>query len=632
MPIERVEPGAVFVDNVRPVSRVIGIDLGTTNCCVAVVEDGAPHVLENRAGYKTTPSIVALDQSGERVVGQLAQRQAVSNPEHTVYAVKRLLGRPFASETVQAANKQVSYTIEAGPMGDARVRMRGVQHTVAEISAILLQEMRLVAEDRLGHQIDKAVVTVPAYFTDSQRQAVRDAGLIAGLEVLRIINEPTAAALAYGFRRDVDKTVAVYDLGGGTFDISIVRISSSGNVGVVATTGDSYLGGEDFDERIVEWLRRGFELEHGIDLSERPVALQRLKQAAQKAKCELSAVDRTAVELPFIVQQGPNGPVHMHYEISRAQLEELTQDLVERTTAIVDHMMRHAGLAPGDVDEVVLVGGQTRMPRVRDAVQQYFGKAPNRGVHPDEVVALGAAIQAGILADEIDDVSLEDVTAHALGIATAGDHFQVIIPANSRVPTRAPSPFTTSRDGQQAVKIIVLQGSSPRSSENELLQEFQLAGLRPAPAGQVVVEVAFEIDEDGIFSVSAKDTETGEETRIEVNGESGVSPEELERLAAENRAYLDDRRREEALEGMRQSLRTMVEELQRKAKTLATFQNRSADAAPIVARIGEVAAAAAHADIAQDRASMVELIVELEALRDTADEMIRETDAQRSLR
>ncbi|HJL48712.1 MAG TPA: molecular chaperone DnaK, partial [Polyangiaceae bacterium LLY-WYZ-15_(1-7)] len=541
-------------------SRVIGIDLGTTNCCVAVLEGGSPTVIANRQGYKTTPSIVAIQEDGKRLVGQLAARQAITNPQHTVYAAKRLIGRTFDSAPVQHALQNAPFEIVEGAQGDVRIVLRDKQYAVPEISAMLLQEMRVIAEEYVEEQVDRAVVTVPAYFGDAQRQAVRDAGIIAGLDVARIINEPTAAALAYGFGRGEDKTIAVYDLGGGTFDISIVRVSGDGVFSVIASTGDSFLGGEDFDERIMAWLIRGFEVQEGVDLRESPIALQRLKQAAQKAKCELSSIPATDVQLPFIVSNGPSGPMHMHYEIAREQLERLSADLVDRTLEICFRALETAGLEAPEIDEVILVGGMTRMPLVQRKVEEFFGRRACKGVHPDEVVALGAAIQGGALADEIDDVQLEDVTAHGLGIATAGDRFEVIIPSNTRVPCRVPSLFTTSRDDQQAIKIVVLQGQSIRASENDLLQDFGLMDLRAAPAGELEIEVAFEIDADGIFSASAKDLETGEEARVEVLGQSGFGEEELERIQEESQAYLDERRDEEATERLRQGVATLLVE------------------------------------------------------------------------
>ncbi len=579
----KLQPGASFafrtsfVDNHRRMSHVIGIDLGTTNSCVAIVENGAPVVIANKHGYKTTPSIVAIADDGERLVGQIAARQAITNPEATAYATKRLIGRDYDSDEVRSAQANVPYRIVSGRHGDVRIMLRDKEFSVPEVAAIILQEMRIVAEDYLGDAVDQAVVTVPAYFSDSQRQAVRDAGLIAGLDVLRIVNEPTAAALAYGFHKGENKTIAVYDLGGGTFDVSIVRVAADGTFRVIATTGDSFLGGEDFDDRIMQWLLDAFEAEHDISLRESPVAMQRLKQAAQKAKCELSSEQETEIQLPFIVTEGPNGPLNMHYQMTRAQLEALTGDLVERTIEICDHALRHANLKRG-VDEVVLVGGQTRMPAVSRAVTQHFGKAPSKSIHPDECVAVGAAIQGAAMLRQIEDVNLEDVTAHSLGIATAGDVFDPIIVANTRVPCRVPSLFTTSRDGQERLKIVVLEGESKRASENHRLQEFALAGLRSAAAGALEVEVAFTIDEDGIFSASAKDLETGQETRIEITADGGLSPQELQELTDEHAAYLEQRRGDEILEGIRQSAETLVAGIDRALERLGAIVTKSPDA------------------------------------------------------
>lgn len=607
-------------------SRVIGIDLGTTNCCVAVVEDGAPVVISNRGGYKTTPSVVAIAQDGKRVVGQVAARQAITNPQHTVYAAKRLIGRMFDSPQVQHAQTTMPYELVEGEHGDVRIVLRGKQYSVPEISAMLLQEMRVIAEEHLQEEVDRAVVTVPAYFGDSQRQAVRDAGLIAGLDVLRIINEPTAAALAYGFGRAEDKRVAVYDLGGGTFDISIVEIQQGGVFSVIASTGDSYLGGEDFDDRIMAWLIRGFEVQQGIDLRDSPIALQRLKQAAQKAKCELSAIERAEIQLPFIVAESPDGPIHMHYAITRAQLEKLTADLVDRTLSICERAMDMAGKFPADIDDVILVGGMTRMPAVQESVAEFFGIPPSKNVHPDEVVALGAALQAAALSDEIDDVALEDVTAHALGIATAGDIFEVLIPSNTRVPCRIPNVFTTSRDDQELLKIVVLQGESEVASENDLLQDFMLSGLRKAPAGDVDVEVAFMIDDDGIFSVSAKDLETGEETTVEIEGQSGYLDEELQRLSDESREYLEERRAEEAEARLLHGLESLLIELDR-LFAIADKMGSNPTALITITHAKHAHEQAKHALSTGERREIAEHVVILEDAKAMVERLLKETDA-----
>ena len=598
---------------------VIGIDLGTTNCCVAVLDGSAPRVLANRQGYKTTPSVIAAQEDGRRVVGQIAQRQAITNARNTVYGTKRLLGLPFDSEHVKWAREHVAFEIVRGPTGDTRVMMRGRQHTIPEISAMLLQEMRVIAEDALGTTIDKAVVTVPAYFSDSQRQAVRDAGLIAGLDVLRIVNEPTAAALAYGYHRGLDRTVAVYDLGGGTFDISIVHCGANENFKVIATTGDAFLGGEDFDERIMGWLVEGFELEHGIDLRQNPVSLQRVRDAASKAKCDLSTLERVEIQLPFIAG-GARGPLNLHYEIKRSDLEALTHDLVSRTIEISEHALACANLSASQIDEVILVGGMTRMPAVQAAVEQLFGRPPSKNVHPDEVVALGAALQGASLAKQIADVSLEDVIAHSLGIAMAGDKFGVLIPANTRVPVRVPSRFTTSRDDQRTVKIAVLEGESPRASENELLEEFLISGLRSAKAGEVELEVAFAIDADGIFSVSAKDLETGEETMVAVGSESAVNEQEMQRLAAESRTYLEERRNQDVMEGLRQSALSLLAEHERLLDRLERAQ--AIDAVSLGA-LRAMVREAGNAVPTMARGALAEQLIELEESKDRLDAMIR---------
>jgi molecular chaperone DnaK len=545
------------------VSHVIGIDLGTTNCCVAVLSESTPTVLSNRQGYSVTPSIVAVSDGGERVVGQIAVRQAVTNPKQTVFGTKRLIGRLYDSEEVQDAMKRVPFGIVPGPHGDTRIVLGDKFYSPAEIAAMFLQEMRVVAEEALGEPVAQAVVTVPAYFTDNQRQAVKDAGRIAGLDVLRIINEPTAAALAYGFNKGEDKTIAVYDLGGGTFDISIVRLTPDGTFTVVSTLGDSYLGGEDFDDRIMEWLIKGFEAEHSIDLSKQPIALARLKEAARKAKCDLSDLSSVDIQLPFIVSSGPSGPLHMDYTMSRDHLEKLTNDLVTRTLRICERAMSKAELDATQIHEVILVGGMTRMPAVQFAVKEFFGREPCKGVHPDEVVALGAAIAGGALTEKVDSINLKDVTAHSLGIMTAGGGFDVLIHSNTPVPTQFENEFTTSRDFQDTVKIIVLQGESARAVENDALGQFALTGLRSAPAGEVDVVVSFQINEDGIFSVAARDKETGEQQGIEVTASSGLTEEEIEEMMRASHQFLASRRAGEHEERVRQTAEAAVAEVER---------------------------------------------------------------------
>ncbi|MCB9596617.1 MAG: molecular chaperone DnaK [Sandaracinaceae bacterium] len=541
-------------------SRIVGIDLGTTNCCVAVVDDAKPRVIPNKHGYNTTPSVVAVTETGQRIVGQIAVRQAVTNPEHTVQGAKRLMGRPFDSDEVRHAAAHASFEIVPGPHEDTRIILHGKEHSIPELSAMFLQEMRVVAEDYTGVRVDRAVVTVPAYFNDNQRQAVRDAGAIAGLEVVRILNEPTAAALAFGFGTSEPKTLAVYDLGGGTFDISIVRIDEHGEFHVVSTTGDSFLGGEDFDERVMDFLMKAFYRDNEIDLRESPIALQRVRQAAQKAKTELSSVDETDVSLPFIISTGPTGPRHMEYTVTRQHLEQLTGDLVTRTLQICEIGLQYAQLKPEEIDEVILVGGMTRMPAVQRAVEGYFERPPCKGVHPDEVVALGAALAAHAI-EEDRDTGLHDVTAHSLGIMTAGGGFDALIPAMEPVPTKVEELFTTSRDGQTTVKIVVLQGESQWAAENNALGRFALTNLRPGAAGGVRVRVTFTIDEDGIFSVGAKDLDTGEEKTIDVLASSGLSDDEIERMMADSAEFLAFRRAEESREDSRQACSRLIAKL-----------------------------------------------------------------------
>ena len=541
--------------------KVIGIDLGTTNSCVAVLEGISATVIANRGGYKTTPSVVAMSETGKRLVGHIAKRQAVTNAENTAYAVKRLIGRPWTSPAVQAVKAAVPYGLVEGPHQDVRIKLRDQLFSPPEVSAYILQEMRAVAEEFLGQSITKSVVTVPAYFNDGQRQATKDAGRIAGLDVIRIINEPTAAALAYGFGRDVEGKVAVFDLGGGTFDVSLLEISN-GVFEVVATAGDTFLGGEDYDKRLVDWLVQGFAKEHRVDLRSDSMALQRLKDAAEKAKCDLSSVRETEINLPFIISTGKNQAYHLHRVVTRGKLEELTLDLTERTIQICRLTMEDAGIKPRDLAEVVLVGGMTRMPKVQELVAEFFGREPCKGVHPDEVVAMGAAIQGAALIDAAaaPDMLLLDVTPHSLGIMVAGGYFHRLIDRNTTVPTSKSHVFTTVRDDQTSVKIVVFQGEADRAEENELLGEFVLSGLRKAPKGDVEVEVTFEISADGIVGVSARDTETGTEQHITVTATSGLTEAEIERMANENQEFLVSSRAEEEVEKERQRIEKLVHE------------------------------------------------------------------------
>ncbi|WP_437535274.1 molecular chaperone DnaK [Sorangium sp. So ce726] len=543
--------------------RVIGIDLGTTNSCVAIVEEGVPTVIPNRGGYKTTPSMVAITEAGKRLCGHIAKRQAITNAENTVYAAKRLIGRKWSSPQVKNAILTASYKIVEGPHGDVRIQLRDKTYSVPEISAMVLQEMKLFAEDYLNEPVSKAVITVPAYFNDNQRQATKDAGQIAGLDVIRIVNEPTAAALAYGFGKNVEKTIAVFDLGGGTFDISVLEIGAGGVFKVIATAGDTFLGGEDFDARVIDWLVQGFKEQHDVDLRQDRMALQRLKDAAEKAKCELSSVLETEINLPFIISSARNEALHLQRTLSRATLQELCEDLVERCVEICSQTLEDARLDRDEIEDVVLVGGMTRMPRVQEAVRDFFEREPCKGVHPDEVVALGAAVQGAALVDETKQMILLDVTPHALGIMTFGSNFEELIPQNTTVPTSRSKIFTTSRDNQTAVKILVMQGEHQKATDNELLGEFILTGLRRAPKGQVEIEVTFEINSDGIVSVSAKDLETGQQQSIQVTASSGLTKEEVGEMMEAAKEYLVDRRASDQFEGVRQEAEKLIAEIER---------------------------------------------------------------------
>ncbi len=546
--------------------KVIGIDLGTTNSCVAVVENGTAVVIANRGGYKTTPSMVAMTEAGKRLVGHLAKRQAITNAENTVYSAKRLIGRKWNSPQVKQVSQSASYTIVEGPHGDVRVALRDKVYSVPEVSAMVLQEMKLIAEEYLGSEVQKAVVTVPAYFNDNQRQATKDAGAIAGLDVIRIINEPTAAALAYGFGRNIDRTVAVYDLGGGTFDVSILEIGSNGVFKVISTAGDTFLGGEDFDARVIDWLVDEFTREHNIDLRKDRMALQRLKDAAEKAKVELSSVKEVEINLPFIISSGRNEALHLQRVLSRGEFEELTRDLVTRTVDIVKQTIEDAGLNRDDVEDVILVGGMTRMPLVERMVADFFGREPSKGVHPDEVVAIGAAIQGSALVDDDQPqqrVVLLDVTPQTLGMMVAGGLMEPLIPKDTTVPTARSKIFTTSRDNQTAVKILVMQGEADQADQNELLGEFILTGLRRAPAGVVEIEVTFEINADGIVSVHAKDLETGKEQSITVTATSGLTRDEIEAMIAGGQEYALERKRDEEFEATRQEAESLIHEIER---------------------------------------------------------------------
>ncbi|MEK6596831.1 MAG: molecular chaperone DnaK [Gemmatimonadota bacterium] len=524
-------------------SKIIGIDLGTTNSVVAVMEGGDPIVIPNAEGGRTTPSVVAFTKDGERLVGQVAKRQAVTNPRQTIFSIKRFMGR--RTDEIKEETSRVPYHVSTGPNGLASVEIQGKAYSPPEISAMILQKMKQTAEDYLGTTVDKAVITVPAYFNDAQRQATKDAGKIAGLEVLRIINEPTAAALAYGLEKKKEEKIAVFDLGGGTYDISVLELAE-GVFEVKSTNGDTHLGGDDFDQRLIDWLVTEFKKDQGIDLSKDPMALQRLKEAAEKAKMELSSTQQTDINLPFITAD-QSGPKHLNMSLSRAKFEQLVDDLIQRTIPPMEKALKDAGLKPSEVDEVILVGGSTRIPKIQQIVKDFFGKEPNRSVNPDEVVGIGAAIQGGVLGGEVKDVLLLDVIPLSLGIETLGGVTTVLIARNTTIPTKKSEVFSTAEDNQTTVEIHVLQGERQMASDNRTIGKFQLTGIPPAPRGMPQVEVTFDIDANGILHVSAKDKATGKEQKIRIEASSGLSDSDIDRMVkqAEAHANEDKARRDE---------------------------------------------------------------------------------------
>ncbi len=528
--------------------KVIGIDLGTTNSCVSIMSGGDPIVIANAEGGRTTPSVVAITDKGERLVGQIAKRQAITNPENTIFSIKRLIGRKHNSRQVQEAMKRLPYRVTEASNGDAHVEIRGKQYSPAEVSAMILQKMKQTAEDYLGEKVTEAVITVPAYFDDSQRQATKDAGQIAGLNVLRIINEPTAASLAYGLDKKKDERIAVYDLGGGTFDISVLEIGE-GVFEVKSTNGDTYLGGDDFDLRIMDWLVEEFKKDQGIDLRKDRMALQRLKESAERAKIELSSSQESEINLPFITADA-SGPKHMVIKLTRAKLEQLVDDLIQRTVEPCRKALGDAGVTARDIQEVVLVGGMTRMPKVIQVVRDFFSKEPHKGVNPDEVVAIGAGIQGGVLKGDVKDVLLLDVTPLTLGIETLGGIFTHLIERNTTIPTKKSQVFSTAADNQSAVTIRVFQGEREMANDNKLLGQFDLVGIPPAPRGMPQIEVTFDIDANGIVHVAAKDLGTQKEQSIKITASSGLSKEEIERMVKEGQSHTEeDKKRRRAGRG-----------------------------------------------------------------------------------